>query len=116
MVRKLKSKSAKGQNDILKQAQEMQQKMLQIQEGLKEKELEISVGGGAVTAKVNAQKELLAVKLSDEIVKEAAEDDDKEMLEDLIVSAVKEAMRQAEEVAEKEMGAVTGGMNIPGLI
>jgi DNA-binding YbaB/EbfC family protein len=116
VVRKLKTKSGKGQNDILKQAQEMQKKMLEIQEGLKEKELEISVGGGAVTARVNAQKELLGIKLSDDIVKEAAEDNDKEMLEDLIVSAVKEAMRQAEEVAEKEMESVTGGMSIPGLV
>ena len=99
--------------DILKQAQSMQQEMMIVQEGLKAKELTASVGGGAVTVKVNGQKELLEVKLSDEIVKEAAED--KEMLEDLILSAVKEAMRQADELAEAEMGKVTGGINIPGL-
>ena len=118
MVRKLKSKSNNaggGQMDILKQAQVMQQEMLKIQDGLKEKELETSVGGGAVTVKINGQKEILEIKLSDEIVKEAAEDD-KEMLEDLVLSAVSEAMRQAEELAEKEMGQVTGGINIPGLI
>ncbi len=117
MVRKLKSKNKAGggQMDILKQAQAMQQEMLKIQEGLKEKELETSVGGGAVTVKINGQKEILEIKLSDEIVKEAAEDD-KEMLEDLVLSAVSEAMRQAEELAEKEMGQVTGGINIPGLI
>jgi len=118
VVRKLKSKNNKaggGQMDILKQAQAMQQEMLKIQEGLKEKELETSVGGGAVTVKINGQKEILEIKLSDEIVKEAAEDD-KEMLEDLVLSAVSEAMRQAEELAEKEMGQVTGGINIPGLI
>ena len=118
MVRKLKSKNNKasgGQMDILKQAQVMQQEMLKIQESLKEKELETSVGGGAVTVKINGQKEILEIKLSDEIVKEAAEDD-KEMLEDLVLSAVSEAMRQAEELAEKEMGQVTGGINIPGLI
>ena len=91
----------------------MQQQMLLVQEGLKEKELTSSVGGGAVTVKVNGQKELLEVKLTDDIVKEAA--DDKEMLEDLIVSAVREAMRQADELAEAEMGKVTGGINIPGL-
>lgn len=99
--------------NILKQAQAMQQQMLLVQEGLKEKELTSSVGGGAVTVKVNGQKELLEVKLTDEIVKEAAED--KEMLEDLVLSAVKEAMRQADELAEAEMGKVTGGINIPGL-
>lgn len=117
MVRKLKggktSQGAGSQMNILKQAQAMQQQMLVVQEGLKEKELTSSVGGGAVTVKVNGQKELLEVKLTDDIIKEAA--DDKEMLEDLIVSAVREAMRQADELAEAEMGKVTGGINIPGL-
>lgn len=116
MVRKLKTgKQAQGGNqmNILKQAQAMQQQMLVVQEQLKEKELTASVGGGAVTVKVNGQKELLEVKFTDEIVKEAAED--KEMLEDLVVSAVREAMRQADELAETEMGKVTGGINIPGL-
>lgn len=117
MVRKLKggktSQGAGSQMNILKQAQAMQQQMLLVQEGLKEKELTSSVGGGAVTVKVNGQKELLEVKLTDDIIKEAA--DDKEMLEDLIVSAVREAMRQADGLAEAEMGKVTGGINIPGL-
>ena len=117
MVRKLKggktSQGAGSQMNILKQAQAMQQQMLLVQEGLKEKELTSSVGGGAVTVKVNGQKELLEVKLTDDIIKEAA--DDKEMLEDLIVSVVREAMRQADELAEAEMGKVTGGINIPGL-
>ena len=117
MVRKLKggktSQGAGSQMNILKQDQAMQQQMLLVQEGLKEKELTSSVGGGAVTVKVNGQKELLEVKLTDDIIKEAA--DDKEMLEDLIVSAVREAMRQADELAEAEMGKVTGGINIPGL-
>ena len=117
MVRKLKggktTQGAGSQMNILKQAQAMQQQMLLVQEGLKEKELTSSVGGGAVTVKVNGQKELLEVKLTDDIIKEAA--DDKEMLEDLIVSAVREAMRQADELAEAEMGKVTGGINIPGL-
>jgi DNA-binding YbaB/EbfC family protein len=117
MVRKLKggktSQGAGSQMNILKQAQAMQQQMLLVQEGLKEKELTSSVGGGAVTVKVNGQKELLEVTLTDDIIKEAA--DDKEILEDLIVSAVREAMRQADELAEAEMGKVTGGINIPGL-
>ncbi|MBZ4684182.1 MAG: nucleoid-associated protein EbfC [Fusobacteriaceae bacterium] len=112
MVRKIKAKNSS--KNILKQAQEMQQQMLKVQEELKEKEVEASVGGGAVVAKVNGQKEIISINLSEEIVKEAAED--KEMLEDLIVSAVKEAMRQAEELAEKEMSKVTGGIEIPGLI
>ena len=103
-----------GQGNILKQAQEMQARMIAVQEELKNKTVEASVGGGAVLVKVNGQKEVLSVNLSNDIVKEAQED--KEMLEDLILSAVSEAMRQAEELAEKEMGSVTGGINIPGLI
>ncbi|MDR1831880.1 MAG: YbaB/EbfC family nucleoid-associated protein [Fusobacteriaceae bacterium] len=117
MVRKLKTTktpaAAGNQEDILRQAQDMQKKMLEIQEELKAKELEASVGGGAVIAKVNGQKELLAVKLSEDILKEGAQD--KEMLEDLILSAVREAMRQADELAEAEMNKVTGGVSIPGL-
>ena len=100
MVRKLKGPKGNGnsQMDILRQAQAMQQEMLKIQEELKGKEVEASVGGGAVVVKANGQKA-----------------EDKEMLEDLVLSAVKEVMRQAEELSEKEMGRVTGGMNIPGL-
>ncbi|MGL4980951.1 MAG: YbaB/EbfC family nucleoid-associated protein [Fusobacteriaceae bacterium] len=115
MVRKLKTGKtvAPNQNDILRQAQAMQQEMLSIQESLKGKELEASVGGGAVVVRVNGQKELLSVKISEEIIKEAQED--KEMLEDLVISAVSEAMRQAEELSENEMAKVTGGINIPGL-
>jgi len=114
VVRKIKSaKTGGNQMDIVKKAQAMQQEMLKIQEGLKGKEVESSVGGGAVVIKANGQKEVLSVSLSDEIVKEAVED--KEMLEDLILSAVSEVMRQAEELSEKEMSSVTGGMNIPGL-
>ena len=112
MVKKLKTKSNNGQNKILKQAQEMQQQMLAIQDMLKDKEVEASVGGGAVVAKVNGQKELMDLTIS----KDAVDPDDVEMLQDLIVSAIREAMRQAEEMAEIEMNKVTGGLEIPGLI
>jgi len=91
----------------------MQQQMLEVQEQLKSKEVSSSVGGGAVSVKVNGQKELVEIKLSDEILKEASED--KEMLEDLILTAIKDAMTKAEELAESEMSKVTGGINIPGL-
>lgn len=114
MVRKIKGqKASAGNNDILRQAQAMQQQMLAVQEGLKDKEVEASVGGGAVTVKANGQKDIISIKISEETIKDAVED--KEMLEDLVLSAVKEAMRQAEELAEKEMSAITGGINIPGL-
>lgn len=116
MVRKLKGGKASAggkQTDIIKQAQAMQQQMLVVQEELKNKEVTSSVGGGAVTIKVNGQKEIMELKISDEILKEAQED--KEMLEDLIMSAVKDVMARAEELGEAEMSKITGGMNIPGL-
>lgn len=115
MVRKLKGQRAGGnsQSDILRQAQVMQQQMLAVQEELKNKEVEASVGGGAVVVKANGQKEIISIQISENTIKDAAED--KEMLEDLVLSAVKEAMRQADELAEKEMSVVTGGINIPGL-
>lgn len=114
MVRKLKTaKGSANQMDIIRQAQAMQQEMLKIQEELKGKEVEASVGGGAVVVKANGQKEVTSIIISEETIKDAATD--KEMLEDLVLSAVKEAMRQAEELSEKEMSRVTGGMNIPGL-
>ncbi len=116
-VKKSFTKGAKtaggNQADIVKQAQVMQQQMLEVQEQLKSKEVSSSVGGGAVSVKVNGQKELIEVKLSDEVLKDAA--NDKEMLEDLILTAVKDAMAKAEELAEGEMAKVTGGINIPGL-
>jgi len=118
VVRKLRSAKKSGgqsQGDILKQAQAMQQQMLAVQDELKDKEVEASVGGGAVVAKANGQKELVSINISEDLIKEAAEDNDKEMLEDLIMSAVTEVMRQADELAEKEMSAITGGVNIPGL-
>ena len=101
MVRKLKgAKPAGNQADIVKQAQVMQQQMLEVQEQLKSKEVSSSVGGGAVSVKVNGQKELIEVKLSDEVLKDAA--NDKEMLEetiykpDYIFDSVKELKEKIE--------------------
>lgn len=115
MVRKLKGAKTTNTNqtDIVKQAQAMQQQMLMVQEELKNKEVTSSVGGGAVNIVVNGQKDLVSITLSDEIIKEAAED--KTMLEDLILTGIKDAMTKADELAEAEMSKVTGGISIPGL-
>ena len=114
MVRKLKSKTG-GQGNILKQAQEMQARMIAVQEELKNKTVEASVGGGAVLVKVNGQKEVLSVNLSNDIVKEAQED--KEMLEDYLITVLNKAIQKATNVNEAEMAAVaqSGMPNIPGL-
>ncbi|MGL5411606.1 YbaB/EbfC family nucleoid-associated protein [Cetobacterium sp.] len=98
-------------NNLMKQAQQMQKKMEQMQKDLEEKEFEASVGGGAVTVKANGKKEVLAINIKPEVVDE----DDVEMLEDLVLSAVNEALRKADEETSSQMGKVTGGMNIPGL-
>ncbi|MBQ8003445.1 MAG: YbaB/EbfC family nucleoid-associated protein [Clostridia bacterium] len=96
---------------MLRQAQKMQEEMLKAQEELGEKTVEASVGGGVVTVIANGKKELVSVTIKPE----AVDPDDVEMLQDLIVSAVNEAMRKADDMAASSMSRITGGMNIPGL-
>ncbi|WBW50495.1 YbaB/EbfC family nucleoid-associated protein [Peptoniphilus equinus] len=98
-------------NNMMKQMQKIQKQMEDLQTNLKAQEVEASSGGGAVTAVVNGNKELLKIKLDPEVV----DPDDVEMLEDLIVAAVGEAMRVADDKVNSEMGKITGGLNIPGL-
>ena len=102
---------AKNMNKLLKQAQQMQAKMMQAQEKLKETEVEGTAGGGKVKARMNGGQELLSVRIDPEVV----DADDVEMLEDLIVAAIKNAQEQVSELANNTMGSVTGGMNIPGM-
>ncbi|MGO3752234.1 MAG: YbaB/EbfC family nucleoid-associated protein [Peptoniphilaceae bacterium] len=97
--------------NMMKQVQKMQKQMETMQESLKEQEVEAQAGGGAVKAVVNGNKELLRIKLD----KDAVDPDDVEMLEDLIVAAVNEAIKKADEKVNSEMGKITGGLNIPGL-
>ena len=96
---------------LARQAQKLQAQMTKMQEELEAREYEASAGGGVVTVKVNGKKELLGL----EIKPEAVDPDDVEMLQDMILAAVNEGLRLASETMEKEMGKLTGGMNIPGL-
>ncbi len=98
-------------NNMIKQAQKMQQDMLRAQEELEAKTVEATVGGGSVTAVVSGKKELVKIQIQPEVV----DPDDVEMLEDLIMAAVNEGMRKADELAASQMSRITGGMNIPGL-
>ncbi len=98
-------------NQMIKQAQKMQEQMLKMQEEMETKTFTADAGGGAVSATVNGKKELLDIVLKEEVV----DPDDIEMLQDLILAAVNEAMRKAEKDSEAQMGSLTGGMNIPGL-
>jgi DNA-binding YbaB/EbfC family protein len=95
--------------DLFKQAQQMQKQMEEAQEQLNEMEFEASSGGGMVTAKVKGSKELVSVK----IAPEAVDPDDVEMLEDMVVAAVREAMEAADKASQEKMGKFTGGM--PGM-
>ena len=99
-------------NNLMKQAQQMQKRMIDIQEELATRTVEATVGGGMVTAVVNGQQELMSLTISPEVV----DPDDIEMLEDLIVAAVNEARHQAQELMTQEMSKLTGGVKIPGLM
>lgn len=96
-------------NNMLRQAQKMQQDMMKAQEELESKSYEASAGGGVVSAVVSGKKELASVTIDPE----AVDPDDVEMLQDLIVAAVNEAMRKATEDAASQMSRLTGGLNLP---
>ncbi len=94
-----------------KQASGMQKKMEEVQASLKERVIEASSGGGMVTVHVNGRQEILSIKIDKEVV----DPDDVQMLEDLILAAVSQALKNSQEMYQEEMGKLTGGMNIPGL-
>ncbi len=98
-------------NQIVKQAQEFQQRMAALQQDLAKKQVSSTVGGGMVSATVNGRHELLALTIE----KEAVDPNDTQMLQDLVVAAVNEAMRKAQELSQAEMAKLTGGLKIPGL-
>lgn len=95
-------------NNLMKQAQKMQKQMAEKQEELAERTLEMTSGGGAVKVVITGKKEIKELKLNPDVV----DPDDVEMLEDLIISAVNEAIRQVEEMYNNEMGRMTGGMGM----
>ena len=96
-------------NNMIRQAQKMQQDMLKAQEELEAKTYEAGAGGGVVSATVSGKKELVSVTIDPE----AVDPDDVEMLQDLIVAAVNEALRRASEDASSQMSKLTGGLNLP---
>jgi DNA-binding YbaB/EbfC family protein len=97
---------------MMQQAQKLQTQLLKAQEELAALTVEASSGGGAVKVTMNGQQQIQSVKIAPEVVNP----DDVEMLEDMVLSAVKEAQAMAQEAAAKKMGGLTGGLKIPGLI
>ena len=103
-----KVSGAQRQMELQQKLQQMQDQMNAAQEAVEAQEFTASVGGGVVEAKVNGKKEVVAVTIKPE----AVDPDDVEMLQDMVVSAVNEALRQAGEAMDKSMSGVTGGLNL----
>ena len=100
-----------GMQGMLKKVQKMQSEMTRLQDELKEREVEGTAGGEAVKAVVNGNKNLVSLTLSPD----AVDPEDVEMLQDLIVTAVNDAMKKVDEMTDKELGKVTGGLKLPGM-
>ena len=101
----------KNMSNVVKQAQKMQEEMERVQAELEDKTVEAKAGGGMVTVTANGKKEILSIKINPE----AVDPEDVETLEDLVMVAVNDAIKQADEMMAEGMSAVTGGLNIPGL-
>ena len=99
-----------GQAAQMRQLQAMQAEMERVQEELDAKEIETTAGGGAVAVRVNGKKEVLSIKIDPDVM----DKEDPEMLQDLILVAVNEGLRQVEEMSQQEMGKLTGGLGLPG--
>jgi hypothetical protein len=102
---------AKGLGNIMKQAQQMQKKMGEMQQEMETQQVEATSGGGMVTAVVNGRQKLLSLTIDPQCV----DPDDVEMLQDLVSAAVNEAINKSQEMMQAQMSKLTGGMNIPGL-
>lgn len=103
--------SGMNMNNLMKQAQKMQKQMEETQAELDSKILEITSGGGAVKIIITGKKEIKEITINKDVV----DPDDVEMLQDLIMTAVNEAIRQADDMANAQMGKITGGMGLPGM-
>ncbi|MBL7181425.1 MAG: YbaB/EbfC family nucleoid-associated protein [Pseudomonadota bacterium] len=102
----------KGMGNVMKQAQKLQTKMLRLQEEMAERTIEATSGGGMVKIVVNGRQQVVSIQIEKEVV----DPEDVEMLQDLILAAVNDALLKSQEMISQEMGKLTGGLNIPGLM
>jgi nucleoid-associated protein EbfC len=102
----------KNMGNMMKQAQQLQAKMLKLQEQLAEKTVESSAGGGMIKVVANGRQQLVSISIE----KEAIDPDDADMLQDMILAAVNDALTKSQEMVASEMSKVTGGLNLPGLM
>lgn len=101
----------KNMGSVIKKAQQMQEEMERIQSEIEEKTVEATAGGGMIEVKANGKKKILSIKIKPDVV----DPEDVETLEDLVMVAVNDAIKKADEMMTEGMSAVTGGINIPGL-
>jgi hypothetical protein len=101
----------KGMGDMLRQAQMMQKKMQQMQEDLGKRTVEATAGGGMVAVVATGAQDIVSITIDKAVV----DPEDVEMLQDLVLAAVNDALKKARELQQSEMGALTGGLKIPGL-
>lgn len=102
----------KNMGKMMKQAQQLQNKMEKLQEEMADKTIEASAGGGMVKAVANGRQQIVSISIEKEVV----DPEDVEMLQDLIVAAVNDALTQSQQMVSEEMNKLTGGMNIPGMM
>lgn len=102
----------KGMGNMMKEAQKLQARMLKLQEELAEKTVESAVGGGMIKVVANGRNQVVAIRIEKEVVNP----EDVEMLQDLILAAVNDALTKSQEMVATQMSKLTGGLNIPGLI
>ena len=101
----------KGMGNMMKQAQKLQSKMLKMQEELAGRTVEASAGGGMVKVVANGRQQIVSIAIDPEVL----DPEDVDMLQDLVLAAVNDALAKSQEMVSSEMGKLTGGMNIPGL-
>ena len=101
----------KGMGNMMKQAQQLQAKMMKLQEELADKTVESTSGGGMVKVTANGRQQIVSIQIESEVV----DPDDVEMLQDLVLAAANDALAKSQEMVSSEMGKLTGGLNIPGL-
>lgn len=102
----------KGMGNMMKQAQKLQAQMVRLQEEMADKTVETTAGGGMIKVIANGRQQILSIQIEKEVVNP----DDVEMLQDLMLAAVNDALQKSQEMVSAEMGKLTGGLNIPGLM
>jgi DNA-binding YbaB/EbfC family protein len=102
----------KGMGNMMKQAQKLQSKMLKLQDELAEKTIETTAGGGMIKVVANGRQQVVSINIDKEVV----DPEDVEMLQDLILAAVNDALSKAQEMVSGEMNKLTGGFNLPGML